>query len=91
MQEKSIKLRKSFKNTLFWAGHSISEEGNVDDDGNDGYDDDGSGDDDDGEDDNDDDCSGDDDAGDCRTGQSGWEDGNTKCKSEGDAQLATIK
>merc|ERR1719341_337185 len=26
-----------------------------------------------------------------RTGQSGWEDGNTKCKSEGDAQLATIK
>ena len=27
----------------------------------------------------------------CRTGQSGWEDGNSKCKSEGDVQLATIK
>ena len=44
---------------------------------------------DDGDDNNDD--QGDDDDDDCRTGQSGWEDGNSKCKSEGDAQLATIK
>ena len=90
-----MKLRKSSKNSLSWAGHSIWEEGNVDDDGNDGYDDgyddDHSGDDDDGDDGYDDDDGDDDNDDDCRTGQSGWEDGNTKCKSEGDAQLATIK
>ena len=42
------------------------------------------------DDDDDDDYDNDDDD-DCRTGQSGWVDGNTQCKSEGDAQLATIK
>ena len=59
---------------------------NDDVDNDDEYDD--NNDDDDYDNDDDDD---DDDDDDCRTGQSGWVDGNTQCKSEGDAQLATIK
>ena len=64
---------------LWWWRWCSDDQGDNDDDENDNNDD------------GDDDDLGDNDEDGCRTGQSGWEDGNSKCKSEGDAQLATIK
>ena len=73
------KLESCWGRQLWWCGDDQDDDNKDDQRDND----------DDGDDNNDD--QGDNDDYGCRTGQSGWEDGNSKCKSEGDIQLATIK